>query len=470
MKFFLLWCLCIAIPAQAAFFDRPDYFSNKALYDEIDDIIEVIYNTEMSEKDRYLRLMVLNPALVETYQKLKIENEKELAKILKRQGLSDVEIEQKFKQRPVIDAFKIMMENDTINHTDREYSNGVRIELSFNNPGFEDFFKKLGYSHSDFMAFCKHEIHTNSDIGYPDKNPQEPPNTGVLYCGGGVNAYKMDKERRRIKMVDRFEMRLGSFGKYAFGDEVQNGFHKLIRNRAANWDYQLNGAAYLSVAFERNLKIAEGSVWGDSQPEYNIVVNGGAVAGTFASQVSGGVVINFRLLGALIDMYLGQQIPQSKIDMLRAMSFESRVKKTLCERDWGVNLFVGGGAKYVFNNQRFDASSLDFNTAHVPVVFNVKAGVMVHYKRAMFELSMTKNSPQWLNTDGFPGDISHAYSSASFTLSEDAIRDSLRWMTDKDYRNELKEKNNLRKVLRNEGIKVVYQADGSEKSFVLKCD
>jgi hypothetical protein len=472
----VLWvslAVLLACPAQAVFFDRPDYFENKALYDEIDDIIDVLYDASLSEKERYLRLVVKDQKLVSSYKALKQDNEKRLAEILREQGLTDEQIEQKFAQRSVIDALKFTMENDTLNATDREYSNGLRVELSFNNPGFEKFFKSLGYSHADFYAVCGQEIHTNSDLHSSVKNPKEPPMTGVLYCGPTVGAYKMDSERARIKMFDRFEMRLGSVGKMSLGEQVQNGFHKLINNKAANWDYQLKDKVYLSVAFERSVKLAEGSFYGDSQPDYNIIVSGGATAGTFTNQVGGSVILNFRLLGSLIDMYMGQKMSTSKIETLRAMSFEARLKKTMCERDWGVNLFVSGGAKYVLSNQRFDAQPEGYSTEHVPFVFNVKAGAVVHYKHAMFELAWVQNTPQWQSTSGSDGDISHAYSSASVTLTEDAIRDSMSWMFNPEYRDAVREKNKFRKVLREEGVKVVYQTDGqggAEKSFVLRCD
>jgi hypothetical protein len=466
--FFVLF----AFPAQAVFFDRPDYFENKAIYDEIDDIIDVLYDKDLSEKDRYLRLMVKDKGLVDSCKALKQENEKRLAEILREQGLSKEQIDEKFAQRNVIDAFKFTMENDYLNKTDREYSNGLRVELSFNNPGFEKFFKSLGYSHADFYAVCAQEIHTNSHPKRAVKDPNEPPMAGVLYCGPTVGAYKMDAERARMKMLDRFEMRLGSVGEMALGEQVQNGFHKLIKNKAVNWDYQLKDRVYLSVSFERNLKLSEGSLYGNSYPDYNIILNGGAVAGTFTNQAGGNVILNFRLLGSLIDMYMGQQMSRSKIESLRTMSMEARLKKTMCERDWGVNLFVSGGAKFVLNNQRFDAQSCGHSTEHVPFVYNLKAGVLVHYKQAMFEFSWVKNSPQWMSTSGSEGDMSHVYNSASITLTEDAFRDSLNWVFNPDYRNAVREKNKFRKMLRREGVKVVYQAEGEdnvEKSFTLRC-
>ncbi|MEN9529343.1 MAG: hypothetical protein RI932_1216, partial [Pseudomonadota bacterium] len=60
MKFSLLFLLVsvfLQSTALASFFDRPDYFENKAIYDEVEEIIELLYDDALTEKERELRLM-----------------------------------------------------------------------------------------------------------------------------------------------------------------------------------------------------------------------------------------------------------------------------------------------------------------------------------------------------------------------------------------------------------------------------
>ena len=170
--------------AEASFFDRPDYFENKAVYDEVDEIIELLHDSSLTEKDRELRLMFKDKKLVPTFRALKVENESRLIQSLKLDAkLTDDEIRAIMSQRPVIDALKITMENDFLGGTDVYYTNGLRIELSFNNPEFEKLFKKLGYDHSDFFFLCGQNIYNTSNNDDGSIRPEEPPNAGVTLAG-----------------------------------------------------------------------------------------------------------------------------------------------------------------------------------------------------------------------------------------------------------------------------------------------
>lgn len=479
--FFLLAVIfSLSTTAQASFFDRPDYFENKAVYDEVEEIIELLYDETISEKDRELRLIFKDKKLVPIFRGLKEENDKRLMQSLKVDGkLTDEQIDKLMKERPVIDALKLTMENDFLAGTDVYYTNGLRIELSFNNPEFEKFFKKLGYDHSDFFLLCGQNIYNSSNNDDGGLRPNDPANAGVLFCGGAVNSYKMNKEKARIRSMQRLEATLGTIGKNSFAEEVQNGFHRLIGDKEVNWQFQLADRFYFNINFQRHIKVGEGDLYGDSEPEYNVIINGGGNAGTFTNYINAGVMFNYRLLGTLIDMYVGNKMTPTLIEELSMMSVENRLKKIICgSSHWSLNLFLGADAKFVFNNYRLDGSDVNF-TESQPLVYDLKGGVIVRYRKVFFELGIVRRSSEWSSTNGGKDGPPHTYGMASFTVRYDNFRDlggqlshPVRWMVDTEYRKKIMEQNAIKDMIAKEGVKVVYD-DGDpknpKKTFNISC-
>lgn len=467
--------------AFASFFDRPDYFENKALYDEVEEIIELFYDESIPEKDRELRLMFKDKKLVPVFRELKKVNEQKLREVLLKDGnLTDDQIDDLLNQRPVIDALKVTMENDFLGGTDIYYTNGLRMELSFNNPEFEEFFKKLGYDHTDFFLLCGQNIYNTSNNDDGSLRPDEPPNAGVLYCGGAVNSYKMDQQKARIRSLQRIEATLGAIGKSSLAEQVQNGFHRIIGDKEVNWDFQLADRFYFNVNFQKHIKIGEGDLYGDSQPEYNVIINAGGNAGTFTNYANAGVLFNYRLLGTLIDMYVGNKMTPSLIEELSMMSVENRLKRMLCHSSqWSLNLYFGAEAKFVYNNYRIDGAS-DYFTDSNPLIIDLKAGAVVRYRKVFFELGLVRRSSEWQNTRGERDGRPHTFGIASFTFRYDNFRElgntlvhPIRWMTDGRYRKEILERKRIKEKLMKDGITIVIEDknDPSKtKTFTVTCD
>lgn len=458
-------CLCLLTPAAfASFFDRPDYFENKPIYDEVEDIIEILYDTGLTEQERELRLMFKDKKLVPTFKNLKDENNSRLAQFLKKDGLSDESIAKLMSERPVIDALKVTMENDFLAGTDVYYTNGLRVELSFNNPEFEKFFKKLGFDHSDFFFLCAQNMYntSNNDIG--TKRPNEPPNAGILYCGAAVNSYKMDKDKMRARSMQRLEAQVGTIGRGSYAEQVQNGFHRLIGDKEVNWDYQASDRFYFNINFQKYKKIGEGDLYGNSEPEYNIIINGGGNAGTFTNFVNAGVVFNYRLLGTLIDMYVGNKMSPSLIEELSMMSPENRLKRLLCNKNWSLNLYFGADAKLVHNNYRLDGNT-DYFVASVPFVVDLKAGLVVRYKRVFVDLGLVRRSSEWFNTNDGKGGPPQTYGSLSLMVRFKNFADlggqlahPVRWMVDPEYRKAALEEQRIRDIILKEGLRVIFDS------------
>lgn len=468
----LLAALCIyPHTASASFFDQPDYFENKAVYDQVEEIIEILYDETISEKDRELRLIFKDKKLVPIFKSLKEENDRRFVQSLKVDGkLTDEAIDALMKERPIIDGLKLTMENDFLAGTDIFYTNGLRIELSFNNPEFEKFFKKLGYDHSDFFMLCGQNIYNTSNNDDGSLRPNDPANAGVLYCGGAINSYKMDKDKARIRSLQRLEATLGTVGKNSFAEQVQNGFHRLIGDKLVNWEFQLADRFYFNVNFQKHIKVGEGDLYGDFEPEYNVIINAGGNAGTFTNFANAGVLFNYRLLGSLIDMYVGNKMTPSLIEELSMMSFENRLRKLICGgKPWSVNLYLGADARFVFNNYRLDGSEVNF-TESSPLIFDLKGGVVLRYKKVFFEVGMVRRSSEWGNTNSDKNGPPHTFGMISFTVRYDNFRDlgnsithPVRWMVDPEYRKKLDAQNKMRALIAKEGLKVIYD-DNDPKS------
>jgi hypothetical protein len=462
----LLFMLSAAITpiASASFFDRPDYFENKKMYDEVEEIIEILYDQNSSEHDRELRLIFKDNKLVPIFRALKVENEKSLVDSLKIDSVPDEEIQKLLRSQPVIDGLKISMENDFIAGTDVYYSNGLRVEISFNNPEFEKFFKKLGFDHSDFFFLCGQSMYTHTNKTSPTRLPNEPPNAGILFCGGAVNSYKMDKEKQRARSMQRIEAQVGTIGRGSYAEQVQNGFHKMIGSRIANWDYQAADRFYFNVNFQKYLKLGEGDLYGDSNPEYNVIINGGGNAGSFTNYVNAGIVFNYRLLGTLIDMYVGNKMSPTLAEELAMMSPENRLKRILCHRNWSINLYFGADAKLVHNNYRIDGSA-DYFTTSVPLVVDLKAGVVVRYRQVFFDFGLVRRSSEWNNTNGQADGPAHTFGMFNITIRFENFRNlgeqaaaPIRWIVDPAYRKKVMEEKRIKDIVAKDGVKVVFDS------------
>jgi hypothetical protein len=476
--FLIIFTALLTQPSYAVFFDRPDYFQNKSVYDEVENIIETLYDTTISEHDREVRLIFRDKKLVPIFKALKDENEKNLRASLRQEAITDAEINRILSEQPTIDALKMTLENDFLTGTDRYYTNGLKIELSFNNPEFEKFFRKLGFDHSDFFFLCGQNIYNTSNNNIGTKRPNEPANAGLLYCGGAVNSYKIDKDKARARSMQRIEAQIGTIGRGSYAQQVQNGFHRLIGDKQINWDFQVADRFYFNVNFQKYMKVGEGDIYGDSNPEYNIIINGGGNAGSLTNFINAGIVFNYRLMGTLIDMYVGNKMTPSLAEEIAMMSPENRFKRLLCNSNWSLNLYFGADAKLVFNNYRIDGDS-DYYTTTVPFVVDLKAGVVVRYKRVFVDLGVVRRSSEWNNTNGRSDGPPHSYGMLTITIRFDNFRDlgeqvasPIRWIADPEYRKKILEEKKIRDLIAKEGLNVVFDSSDPKtpaKKLDLRC-
>ena len=469
----LILTLCAAQISFGEFWDRPDYQDNKAFYDKVAEIIDILY--EDSFENKTILLATKDQRLVRTLKALKQSNERMFISLLRnRSALSDQQITDFMSKRRSIEAFKIILENDVLAGTDRYYTHGTQIELSFNNKKFENFLKKLGYKHSDLYFLCRQNLYNTSDRDSTEKLVNEPGNAGIAYCGIGSNNYQTNSEQTRLKYLDRFEIMVGSVGRPSFAKEFQNAFHSLIGDKQVSWRHQVEDKLYVHVKFEKNIKIAEGDLYGSSDPEYNIIVSGAGTAGSINNNIKLGVMINYRLMGSLIDLYIAQSIRPSQLEYLSMMSPETRAREIICKKDWSLNIYAGSDIIGVANNNRID--NTEYNVYSKALIYDLKAGLMLNYRNVYFQLGIVRRSSEWASP-GYKDGPPHTYGILSLTVPFNELEDvgyafysPLRWLIDSDFREQEREIREFKKLIRSKGLTVITDPNDPRHVYNVKCD
>jgi hypothetical protein len=211
-----------------------------------------------------------------------------------------------------------------------------------------------------------------------------------------------------------------------------------------------------------------------------VIINAGGNAGSFTNFANAGVLFNYRLLGTLIDMYVGNKMTPSLIEELSMMSVENRLKRLLCHSsNWSLNLYFGGEARFVYNNYRLDGSADHFTDSN-PLIIDLKAGVVVRYRKVFFELGLVRRSSEWQNTRGQRDSRPHTFGIASFTFRYDNFKElgdtlihPIRWLTDHKYRQDILEQKRIKQKLMKDGVTVVIEDENDptkSKSFTVTCD
>ncbi|MEW5771773.1 MAG: lipid A deacylase LpxR family protein [Pseudomonadota bacterium] len=149
--------------------------------------------------------------------------------------------------------YNLLIENDVFTGSDRHYTNGLRLSWLSAQEDVPDYIRRF----ADAMPFIRpnallragyaigHNIYTPNDISTTALVPDERPYAGYLYGGFAVVA---DAET----ILDTWALDLGIVGPSARGEEVQNGFHRLIGSpQAMGWSNQLRDEVTVSLTHER---------------------------------------------------------------------------------------------------------------------------------------------------------------------------------------------------------------------------
>lgn len=151
-------------------------------------------------------------------------------------------------------VWSLTSENDLFGGTDRNYSNGVRIERV--SPA-NDVFPVLNWA-AERLPFLdlerrdlrqglalSHTIFTPEDITEPVPDPDDRPYAGWLYLSG--TAVASDDH-----IQDVLQLNVGVVGPSALGRFVQDEWHALIdEEQPRGWDYQLKDEPGVELIVQR---------------------------------------------------------------------------------------------------------------------------------------------------------------------------------------------------------------------------
>jgi len=139
--------------------------------------------------------------------------------------------------------FRIKQENDLYQYwyqSDKDFTDGLHFELF--HPIFENKASNwilIGFKKNAINTYALsigQDIFTPEDISLEGIDSTDRPYSALLYLTYSKYSNNYFKGRQ---LSSNFY--LGLSGKYAFGDEVQNGVHSILGNQPANgWDNQLS--------------------------------------------------------------------------------------------------------------------------------------------------------------------------------------------------------------------------------------
>lgn len=161
-------------------------------------------------------------------------------------------------------TFTVQIENDYFARTDRHYTQGLRLSYLFPAHKTPAWFRTLPQApslirHGEWSRVGQRigvavgqSIFTPQDTDTAAPILTDRPYAGWLYAGASLQTeYKLGNWRR----LDVAALEIGVVGPSAKAEEVQNGFHELIRSNEVNgWDNQLKDEPAFSIILERKWK------------------------------------------------------------------------------------------------------------------------------------------------------------------------------------------------------------------------
>tara|TARA_R110000824_G_scaffold118960_18_gene272522 strand:- start:47993 stop:49138 length:1146 start_codon:yes stop_codon:yes gene_type:complete len=163
----------------------------------------------------------------------------------------------------------IEVENDLfakIANTDRHYTNGLKLSwLSAPTNDLPDWMKSLsapplfsiftndnnvtGVSHRVGFALS-HVIFTPDDTDNVAPIPNDRPYAAWLHATLGLQSIRSNDLGEAWQ--DQWKLDIGMVGPSAYGEDVQNGWHRIINvDEAQGWDNQLHDELGVNLSFER---------------------------------------------------------------------------------------------------------------------------------------------------------------------------------------------------------------------------
>lgn len=195
--------------------------------------------------------------------------------------------------RPVDDraVFSLQIENDLTQHTDRHYTNGLRLTYLTPEGGIPDsvnaaadvmpLFPTEGRKRASFTL--GQSMFTPSNIQLRDPPPQDRPYAGWLYAGVGLVS-------ATDKRLDNLELNLGIVGPQSYAEGAQKFWHHVIgAKQPQGWSHQLKNEPGVLLTYERTWRaLVEAYPLGFAA---DLSPHAGGSLGNVLTQAAGGLML-----------------------------------------------------------------------------------------------------------------------------------------------------------------------------------
>jgi hypothetical protein len=291
----------------------------------------------------------------------------------------------------------LVWENDAIGRTDRDYTQGFRGSVVFDDfardrlaaeaygffrPGVLTFGAPAGPVRQQLEWIVGQSIFTPDRIQSPIRAPGDRPFGGWLYTG-----FSATQETAGVQL-DTFEVLVGAVGgSAALGREVQDGFHRLLGQTVSFPGYDLKNEPGLLLAWDRRWKI--GTDFG----------NGFGVDVIPSAGVTVGNVFTYASAGGLVRIGRSLQTTWGPTRVRPSVSGASFFHQDPSLPFWGFDIFAGAEARGVARNVFLDGNTFvdSISVTRKPFVYDLIVGAEV-FTQSGFRLaaSVTQRSREYV--------------------------------------------------------------------------
>ncbi|MFN7728578.1 MAG: lipid A deacylase LpxR family protein [Bdellovibrio sp.] len=311
------------------------------------------------------------------------------------------------------EAFSFYLENDTRKiggpGTDESYSNGFRFAYVFAQdrvPNWAPIIKrankslreKLEKAPSNFGFSFGQQVFTPDDTRAPGLIKKDRPYAGYLSVGFNATVQIDD-------VCELFSLELGTIGPDARGEEVQNGFHRMIGIAdAEGWDNQLENEPTIQLAYQRRFRTAQ--LFVRSSKNFDVIPFVGVALGNVVVSAHTGLIAR---VGVNIPDDFGPSRPSATDgDIFTVPKEESKLK------GWGFYAFGGLRGNAVARNIFLDGNTFveSHRVERNPWVAENELGWGAHLGRMSLIWRYVTRTPEFTEntrTDSFASVSLHYY-------------------------------------------------------------
>lgn len=279
-------------------------------------------------------------------------------------------------------TLSLVIENDVLAGSDRNYTNGVRVSWLSGTRESSGFAQKISGPGSN--AKVRHgfalgqSIFTPNNLDAERRLPDQHPYAGWLY-----GEYSWLIQQRDI--IDHFTLQAGIVGPSAGAEWAQNEFHSIIDSEKANgWDNQIDDEAGVGVSYDRKLRALA-----------NFGIGGMSVDITPSFGLSLGNIYTNARVGLMVrignDLRNDFSPPRIRPSLSGAGFFDPRDGAS-----W--YFFAGAEARGVAHNIFLDGSLFrkdEVDLSSKDVVADFQAGFVVQLHNVQFSLTYVERSDEF---------------------------------------------------------------------------